>query len=379
MKPLKIGIVGCGALAQRGLLPHLTQEDLASRVRVHAVCDPAPGRAEAAARKFNVPAFFETLDDMLARSDVDLVSIASPISLHFEQGLAALRSGRHVHFNKTMSTTSAEATTLIELASAKGLRIVASPGEILRPQLRAARKLLASGAIGVPCWAATGGSSGDYHENEHEFRSGSTPLSNVDPSWFYRRPGGGPLYNIVVYHLHALTSLLGPARRVSAMSGLRMPTRTFNGKTRVCDMDDTTLLTLDFGDNLLAFCHGTPNGWLVDGFYPKVFGSSGVLDGLLLNGKPYDYPGKQVADEAPGWTGEQWVLPHVTGPHRHIDEQHVFEDVMQLVDWILDGKPSPVTAEHARHVIEIFEAGYRAAQTGTTQSLQTTFRLPPLQ
>jgi predicted dehydrogenase len=52
---------------------------------------------------------------------------------------------------------------------------------------------------------------------------------------------------------------------------------------------------------------------------------------------------------------------------------HVFEDVMQLVDWILDGTPSIVTAEHARHVVEIIEAAYRAAETGETQALTSTF------
>ena len=61
------------------------------------------------------------------------------------------------------------------------------------------------------------------------------------------------------------------------------------------------------------------------------------------------------------------------GAHREIGEAHVFEDIMQLVDWVRDGRPSPVTAEHARHVIDIIESGYRAAETGTTQDLRTTF------
>jgi predicted dehydrogenase len=50
---------------------------------------------------------------------------------------------------------------------------------------------------------------------------------------------------------------------------------------------------------------------------------------------------------------------------------------MQLVDWVRDGVPSPVTAEHARHVIEIVEKAYRAAETGATQELRTTFAGPP--
>ena len=57
--------------------------------------------------------FEELLDD----PSVDAVSIASPIGLHFEQAKAALQAGKHVHVNKTMSTTTAEADELIELAS----------------------------------------------------------------------------------------------------------------------------------------------------------------------------------------------------------------------------------------------------------------------
>ena len=37
---------------------------------------------------------------------------------------------------------------------------------------------------------------------------------------------------------------------------------------------------------------------------------------------------------------------------------------MQLVDWVRDGTPTPVTAEHARHVIDIIESAYRSAETG---------------
>ena len=45
----------------------------------------------------------------------------------------------------------------------------------------------------------------------------------------------------------------------------------------------------------------------------------------------------------------------MVGPHREIEEQHVYEDIMQLVDWVRDDTPSIVTAEHARHVIEIID------------------------
>jgi predicted dehydrogenase len=63
----------------------------------------------------------------------------------------------------------------------------------------------------------------------------------------------------------------------------------------------------------------------------------------------------------------------VTGVHRDMGESHVFEDIMQLVDYVREDVPPYGTAEHAAHVIEIIEAAYRASETGQTQELKTTF------
>jgi predicted dehydrogenase len=369
---VRMGVVGAGSIALRGILPHLSQPDVQDRVQLAAVCDPVPGRAQAAAEKFGIPRAFEAYEDLLAGGDVDAVTIASPIGLHYQQGKQALLAGKHVHFNKTMATTVAEATDLIETAHARGLKIVASPGEMLRPHNQRIKELLAEGAIGPLCWAACGAAFGTYHERE-SVRQGEDVLSNIDPSWYFRKPGGGPLYDMTVYALHALTGILGPARRVTAMSGVRIKEREFRGRMVPCDADDNTFMVLDFGDALFAFVYGAAAGRVTEGFQPSFFGTKGAIVGLKLNGEPFDYPGRELAEQ-PG-ASRQWLLPHVVGPHREIQEAHVFEDIMQLVDWIRDGTPTIVTAEHARHVIEIIEAAYRSAETGQTQTLSTTFSL----
>jgi len=360
----------------RGILPHLTQADVSASVRVQAVCDPAPGRAEEAARRFSIPASFTSVDELLDRGEVDAVTIVSPIGLHYEHGLQSLRAGKHVHFNKTMTTTVAEATELIELARERDLRIVASPGEVLRPHNRRIRELIAEGAIGTLAWAICGASSGTYHEDESE-REQPLGAQPVDPSWYYLKPGGGPLYDMTVYSLHALTSVLGPVRRVTALSGVRVAERQFKGRSVATEADDSTILALDFGDNLFAVAYGTPAAETAS-FFPSYFGTTGRITDDLLNGEPFDYPGRELTRGAPElWARISWALPHVTGVHREIDEHHVFEDIMQLVDWVVEGRPSAVTPEHARHVIDIIESGYRAAETGETQAISTIFKLLP--
>lgn len=376
--PVRLGIVGVGALTLRAVLPHLTQTDVGSAVVVEALCDPVLDRAQQAAARYGVPKSYAALEELLADDAVDAVSIASPIGLHAAQGMQALAAGKHVHFNKTMSTTVAEADALVALAEAKDLRIVASPGEVLRPQLDATRRLIADGAIGRLSWAICGCAFGRYHEQEEpeRFEAGGQP---IDPTWYFKRPGGGPLYDMTAYALHALTSVLGPAEAVTAMSGVVVPVREFAGRSITPEMDDNTVLLLQFPGGALAVAHGTAGGTIIDDFAAGCyFGTEGEIRGLLLNGEPFDFGGRELTTHAPShdWDAQMAVLPHVVGPHRRMPESHVFEDIMQLVDWIRDGTASPVNAVHARHVIDIIESGYRSAESGRREPLTTSFDWP---
>jgi len=357
-EPIGIGVVGAGAIGIRGALMHLSLPDVADRVRLAAVCDPVPGRAQAAADRYGVAAAYEAYEDLLADPNVDAVTLCSPIGLHYEQGVAAIEAGKHVHFNKTMATTVAECDDLIARAGRRGVRLVASPGMMLMPFNRRIRRRILEGAIGQVIWAICGAAPGDYHLNE-EFRKWDDVLTQVDPTWYFRRPGGGPQYDVTVYCLHNLTGILGPAKRVAALSGLALPTREFRGQKIQCDMDDSTFLLIDFGHALFAVAYGTVFGSVTKGFHPSIFGTAGSVVGTDLNGQSQQLAGDHE--------------PHVVGEHAEMRESHVFEDVMQLVDWVREGRPSLASAEHARHVIDIIEAGYRAAATGEAQELRTTF------
>jgi predicted dehydrogenase len=374
--PLRLGVVGTGAIALRGLLPHLTQADVQDRVQVTAVCDPVPGRADAVAERFGVAQAFSDIETLLAQGGVDAVSIASPIGLHHGHARLALEAGMHVHVNKTLATTVEEADDLIALAHERGLGLVASPGEALRPQLRRIRELIAGGAIGRLAFAVCGCAFGAYHEAEPERTDapGGTP---VDPAWYFRKPGGGPMYDMTVYALHQLTTVLGPARRVSALSGQVVPVREFLGRAIEVEADDNTILLLDFGEGAFAVAYGSASaGAIIEDFAAgSYYGTTGAIVGLELNGEPIDFEGRELTAHAPAWDwdAQMHVLPHVVGAHREIAESHVFEDVMQLVDLARDGTPTAANAEHARHVIDIIEGGYRAAESGQTQALRTTF------
>jgi predicted dehydrogenase len=360
-----IGVVGAGAIGIRGALMHLSQDDVQDRVRLTAVCDPVPGRAEAAAAQYGVDAAYLTYEELLNDPSVDAVTLCTPIGLHFAQGMQAIAASKHIHLNKTMTTTVDEADTLLAAAEKAGIKIVASPGMMLHPTNQRIRRILLEGQLGKLAWAIGGttAGSGTYHLNE-EFRTGEDVLTSVDPTWYFKKPGGGPQYDVTVYVLHNLTGVLGPARRVTALSGIALPARVHHDQTITTEMDDQTILSIDFGNAVYAIIYATVAGSLTQGFFPNYYGTRGAIAGTKFGDTDLQHAGDHQ--------------PHVTGVHATMRESHVFEDVMQLVDWIIDDTPTPVSTDQARHVIDIIEAGYRAAETGQTQTLRTTFEPLPL-
>ncbi|MEA3407719.1 MAG: Gfo/Idh/MocA family oxidoreductase [Chloroflexota bacterium] len=357
-----MGVVGAGSIGIRAALEHLSLPDVQDRVQLAAVCDPAPGRAAAAAEKYHVPAHYVTYEELLEDPGVDAVTLCSPIGLHYEQGMMAIEAGKHVHFNKTMAITVKECDDLIEAAGKADVYLVASPGMMLHPHNRRIRKAILEGKLGKMAWAVAGTAMNVYHLQE-AVRQGDDPLSNIDPTWYWKKPGGGPQYDVTVYCLHNLTGILGPAKRVTAMSGMVVPEREFRGRKIECEADDTTLMLLDFGDSLFGAVYATVSGRVNEGFQPNFYGTEAAVIGTKLNGEEL-----RLEDDHE---------PHVVGKHAEMGENHVFEDMMQLVDWIREGKPSIANAEHARHVIDIIEAAYRSAETGETQELVTTFKTVP--
>jgi predicted dehydrogenase len=262
---------------------------------------------------------------------------------------------------------------------------------MLRPPWPQIRDLVREGVLGRVYWALAGMQSGGH---EHEgFRQDDDVLSNVDPTWYYK-PGGGPVYDMTVYCLHELTGILGPVRRVSAMSGIGLPVRQWKDKTIDVEMDDNTLMLLDFGNSRFGYafganCRGGPLPRLA------IFGSDGTVHTGLgrrppaggtspgspggggarpPGGRGYGYGVTVTSRHVEG--GEQELalpeMPYRVGPHRDIQEAHGYADLMHLIDCILEDKDPIPSGEHARHVVEIIEKAYQSAREGRTLELTTT-------
>ena len=128
MSRLKIGIIGCGAIAQIQHLPHLALRDDLFEIR--ALCDLSASLLDALGAQHSVPAERRFLDyRALVESDVDAV-IVCPAGSHAPPSIAAARAGKHVFVEKPMCYTEAEAEAMV--AAARDHRVVLQVGYMKR-------------------------------------------------------------------------------------------------------------------------------------------------------------------------------------------------------------------------------------------------------
>jgi predicted dehydrogenase len=370
---VRIGILGTGGIATipEGVLPNL--HHIAEKVEVIAVADLEVDRARGVAAQYRIPECYSSLESMLDNADIDAVVNLTPIPAHAKTSLQVLQAGKHLVVEKPIATSLEDADLIIETAKSNGLTIVCAPPDMLFKSYTEARRLIDAGTIGKVAFARV--------RSSHGGPGGSPEGWPLDPSWFYQA-GSGPLFDMGVYGIHEITGLLGPAKRVSAFTGITEETRTvrgpgpFSGKEITVTADDNCLFMLDFGGATFAVVDGTFNVHATRSPKVEIFGRRGVLN--VYGPDNLDHPGGDAldlyrTDIAPGVDG--WVAPE-SWPQIEDDRRDVLARAIlvdHLADCLRQGAPNLLTAAHARHALEIMLAVERSSREGRVVELTTTF------
>ncbi len=144
--PIGVGILGCGAIAQRRHGPEYAADP---RCKLIGCTDFLPQRAEFLAKSFGCRAF-ESAKALLACEEIAAVSICTRNLDHLPMALAALEAGKHVLIEKPMALTAADAEAMIAAAKKAGKMLIPGHNQRFFPGHIAARTLLASGELGEP-------------------------------------------------------------------------------------------------------------------------------------------------------------------------------------------------------------------------------------
>lgn len=137
---IRAGVIGAGKMGGHHARVYAALTGSCALVGVY---DPDADRAGTTAARWDARAY-DSLESLL--DDVDVVSIASPSSMHFEHAALAIERGKDVLIEKPVALTSDDARLLTRLASLRERRPVVQVGHIehFNPAIRELRKLLAS-------------------------------------------------------------------------------------------------------------------------------------------------------------------------------------------------------------------------------------------
>lgn len=141
---LRIGVIGYGYWG-----PNIVRNfNSIEGARVVAVCDKSEA-ALAKARKAYPEILTSTESrDVVSSPGIDVVTVITPVSTHYELTKQALLNGKHVFVEKPFTSTSAEAEELIELAAKKNLRIMVDHTFLFTSAVRKIKEIIDEGVLG---------------------------------------------------------------------------------------------------------------------------------------------------------------------------------------------------------------------------------------
>lgn len=211
-------------------------------VDVVAVVDPDRARAETVATDLAVPVTYSNVEELLAKDEVDLVSVCTPNDLHAPISCAALDAGKHVLVEKPMAVSAAEARQMVQAARRAGRVLEVAFNYRQRGDVET-----------LVSHIQTGGLGNIYHARASWRRRRGIP----NRVWFHHRAvaGGGPLVDLGVHVLDLALHLLGePAvHAVSACTHAELAPSLLDAGS-VFDVEDhaVCLLRLEQGASLVV-------------------------------------------------------------------------------------------------------------------------------
>lgn len=213
MEKLNVGIIGAGNISSA----YLKLAPMFKALEVKAVADISTDAAKARADEYGVDA--EDVDGLLGRNDIDVVVNLTIPDAHYAVSKSILEAGKHAYSEKPLVLSLEQGEDLRSLAAGKDLRIGSAPDTFLGGAHQLARALIDDGSVGKII-------AGSCHVMSHGMEHW-----HPNPDFFFL-PGAGPVLDIGPYYITNLIQLIGPVKRVGALTSSATPTRTILSDAR---------------------------------------------------------------------------------------------------------------------------------------------------
>ena len=260
---IKIGIIGCGKIAQVRHIPEYRENP---DTEIYGFYDLNKERAEELALKYGAKAY-GSYEELLADGEIDAVSVLTPNFTHAEISIAALRAGKDVLCEKPMATTLEECIAMAETAKETGKTLMIAHNQRLAPAHIKAKELIDAGEIGRPITCHTA------------FKHSGADNWSVDGanSWFMdkKRSAFGAMADLGIHKLDLLNYLTG-AKAVKASAMIGTLDKKYADGTPI-SVDDNALCTLLFDNGMMGTMHVSWTNYGKEDNSTTICGTKGIL------------------------------------------------------------------------------------------------------
>ncbi|MCU0900342.1 MAG: Gfo/Idh/MocA family oxidoreductase [Cypionkella sp.] len=364
MANLGLGIIGCGNISAA----YLRLAPLFKGLEVRAVADVNMDAAKARAAEFDTTA--QSVDDLLANKDVDVVINLTIPDAHFAVTKRILEAGKHAYSEKPLVLTLEEGETLRALASAKGLAVGCAPDTFLGGAHQQARALLDEGKIGTitaGCAAVLNHGMEHWHPN---------------PDFFFL-PGAGPMLDLGPYYVANLINLLGPVRRVGALTSSAQAARTIangprNGETVPVKTPTNIHALLEFHNGATINLSTSWDVWHHKRNHFELYGTEGTLyvpDPNFFGGEIEIGHRDGSLEKVAAWD-HPFGVPNQDHPQRGPLANYRTAGLADMVQAVMAGRDARCSLDRALHGVDVMTACLRSGETGDFITLTTTCTRP---
>ncbi len=357
IQPVKTAVVGCGMISDAYLSTMTSKFKI---LQVAACYDRSPARARAAAQKYSLQVM--SVEEIIADPSIEIVVNLTTPAAHYPVTKQLLEGGKHVYTEKVLAVELGQAAELVRLADQKGLYLGAAPDTFLGSAVQTARFAVESGLLGeiTSCSCALSRDSSVY----------------ASPASFTVQPGGGMGFDVGIYYITALLSILGPVREVAGVVRTRHPERTQRtleqyGEPLQIQNEDLMAGTLQFECGVVATILFDANSVFMIPEKPSVvvFGSQGVM---------------YMADPN-SFGGEVRLVLKGNNEPFTLQQSHAYSaecrglGVAEMAWSLRRGRKNRANKEMAFHALEVLHGIVASSQSKTSQRIHSTFeKMPPI-
>lgn len=353
MKKVRIGIIGCGGIANGKHLPALKKME---EVEMVAFCDIIPERAEKAAKEYGVEgaAVYTDYKELIARDDIDAVHVLTPNREHSFISVDAMHAGKHVMCEKPMAINTAEAQKMVDAAKETGKILTIGYQNRSRADALYLKRACENDDLGEI-----------YFAKAHAIRRRAVPTWGVFLNEYEQ--GGGPLIDIGTHALDLTLWMMNNYKPKMVVGSVykKLGDQTETGNAwgdwdpKEYTVEDSAFgfITMENGATIVLESSWALNTLDVEEATTQLCGTKAgadMHDGLRINGVRY---GQQYVETPDFSAGGVAFYDGATADPADVE-------CRTWIDAITKGTPLRVLPEQAIVVTQILEAIYESAKTG---------------